>query len=93
MHNAVRHASAAHIRIELNVDDHRAELAVTDDGRGFDPTVSSGGVGLATMRERAAELGAEFEVGPAIAVGTAVRVRVPLTLGTPEPARAMEVTA
>jgi two-component system sensor histidine kinase DegS len=60
---------------------------VTDDGRGFDPMVAQGGVGLVGMRERVEELGGQIEVKSRPGEGTAVRVRVPLGGDTPRPQR------
>ena len=58
---------------------------ITDDGRGFDPVVAQGGVGLVGMRERVEELGGEIEVSSRPGEGTEVTVRVPLGGGTPGP--------
>ena len=52
------------------------ELEIVDDGRGLpEPLVP--GVGLASMRERAAELGGECVIEPASGGGTRVRVTLP----------------
>ena len=55
------------------------ELEVTDDGRGPSPSgrASGAGLGLASMRERAAELGGSCVVEPAPAGGTRVYARLP----------------
>jgi signal transduction histidine kinase len=50
---------------------------ISDDGRGFDPETPPG-VGLASMRERAALIGGELEVESQPERGTSVRLRVPL---------------
>jgi signal transduction histidine kinase len=56
---------------------------VTDDGAGFGPEASPG-VGLASMRERAALVGGHLEIESEEGHGTNVRLRVPLPQGTPE---------
>src|SRR6185437_8552068 len=56
MANARRHAQAEHCRVYLAVRDQWLELAVLDDGVGL-PDRYEPGVGLRSMRERAAELG------------------------------------
>jgi signal transduction histidine kinase len=59
------------------------EVAITDDGVGL-PTVAAerhAGVGLASMRERAAELGGTVLVEPLPAGGTRVLARLPLATG------------
>jgi two-component system NarL family sensor kinase len=50
---------------------------VTDDGAGFGPETSPG-VGLGSMRERAALVGGELEIESAPGRGTIIRLRVPL---------------
>ena len=58
----------------------KVELAVTDDGCGFDPaqvTYSSRHFGLVGLRERAAQIGAQLELTSATGRGTQVRVVVP----------------
>lgn len=37
LHNAMKHARAARIAVELALQEDRAELVVRDDGAGFDP--------------------------------------------------------
>jgi signal transduction histidine kinase len=61
MTNAARHADASRCDIELHVDHDQAgrevlTLVVSDDGAGIDGAPTAG-VGLASMRERADELG------------------------------------
>ena len=51
-------------------------LEVTDDGRGLDPRADPG-IGLRSMRERAAELGGHVVLGEAPLGGLAVAVRLP----------------
>ena len=51
-------------------------LEVTDDGRGLDPGADPG-VGLRSMRERAAELGGQVVLSQASQGGLAVAVRLP----------------
>lgn len=59
--NAGRHADAHACRVTLGVAGDRLELSVTDDGRGLTETIQAG-VGLHSMRERAAELGGALTV-------------------------------
>jgi signal transduction histidine kinase len=62
------------VRVEVGADDVAVE--VTDDGRGL-PTELRAGVGLHSMRERAAEMAGTCEVGPAPGGGTRVLARLP----------------
>jgi glucose-6-phosphate-specific signal transduction histidine kinase len=51
------------------------ELVVDDDGCGR--TGATDGIGTASMRERAVELGGDIHIGPGAGVGTRVSVRIP----------------
>lgn len=51
--NAVRHAEARQLGVQVAVQGTELVLQVSDDGRGFDPALAREGMGLASMRERA----------------------------------------
>lgn len=72
--NAVRHARASRVDL-LVVVNGCLEVSVSDDGP--DRSTWRTGVGLRSMRERAAELGGEIEAGPCAAGGRVV-ARLPL---------------
>jgi signal transduction histidine kinase len=80
LHNALRHAGADAVRVRLTRTGRRVTLDIEDDGHGFAPEAPSGGVGLASMRERAATAGGALTIksGPA---GTLVRMSVPAAGG------------
>lgn len=80
--NVGRHAGARSCALRLGVVAQNGrgpalELAVVDDGRGVDPGAPAG-VGLASMRERAAELGGSCVLEPVAVGGTRVVARLPL---------------
>jgi signal transduction histidine kinase len=77
LHNAVRHAAADAVAIRVRAGGDAVEVEVTDDGRGL-PERPVPGVGLSSMRERAAELGGSCSVGPAAPSGTRVHAVLPL---------------
>jgi PAS domain S-box-containing protein len=83
--NVRRHSAARNVEVRLRTDVEAILLEVADDGRGFDPMVAQGGVGLVGMRERVEELGGEIEVKSRPGEGTEVAVRVPSGGGTPDP--------
>ena len=74
--NVARHAHARTCCVRLSLMDGLC-LEITDDGKGL-PADLSAGVGLTSIRERAAELGGEFRIEPGAAHGTRVFVRLPL---------------
>jgi signal transduction histidine kinase len=76
MRNAVRHAAASGCTVRLEVGDGSVRLEVTDDGRGLSPGAAEG-VGLASVRERAAELGGSCTVGPRPGGGVRLTASVP----------------
>ncbi|MFL5800884.1 MAG: histidine kinase [Roseiflexaceae bacterium] len=78
--NVVRHAHAQTCQIQLALVEQGEQLLcldIMDDGCGL-PRERHQGVGLATMRERAAELGGTCVVAPGPSGGTWVRARLPL---------------
>jgi signal transduction histidine kinase len=86
LHNVVKHASAASVRILLARVGGEVRLSVADDGIGFDPAdIPRGHIGIVGMRQRAERIGAQFDVTTRRGAGTVVSVawRLP---GTVEPA-------
>ena len=77
VHNAVKHAQAACVRICL-VSDHRLTLRVEDDGIGIsDKTNHNRGLGLRIMYNRAAIMGAALTIARTRPRGTAVTCALP----------------
>jgi signal transduction histidine kinase len=78
--NARRHSEARRVSVSVKMDRDELLVEVSDDGRGFG-SGSSPGVGLSSMRERAALIGGELEIESEVEQGTRVRLRVPLSQG------------
>jgi PAS domain S-box-containing protein len=85
--NARRHSGARDVEVRLRTDDEAIVIEVADDGRGFDATSDSAGIGLSAMRERVEGLGGRIEVRSRPGEGTNVTVTVPLGGGTRAPRR------
>jgi len=84
LRNVTAHADATTITVTLAAADGSYELAVTDDGRGFDREERTrrrqrAHVGLDFLGDRARDLGAELDVTSAPGAGTRVTLRGPLT--------------
>ena len=79
--NGFRHAGAVKQHITLGASDSQLQVAVRDDGKGFDPQTAEteGHLGLEGMRERVELLGGTFLVWSAAGQGTVVRADFPLT--------------
>ena len=80
--NALKHSGASKIDILLRHARGQWELAVTDNGRGFDtgaaPGQEQGHFGLQGMRERTKRLGGEIEMASSPGKGATLRVSVPV---------------
>jgi signal transduction histidine kinase len=76
LNNALKHAAAALVVVQVRAEPQGVEIEVTDDGRGFDAQVieGGGGLGLVTMRERVEKLGGTLTIRSAPGQGTTVRV-------------------
>mgnify|MGYP000973165424 CR=1 FL=1 len=76
--NAVRHANASKIMLELDADSSMLFLRVRDDGSGFEMAeASANGCGLEIMRERADLISATLKIESGDG-GTTITVEVPL---------------
>jgi signal transduction histidine kinase len=77
--NVVKHADATGVRMELRMAASALELAVHDDGRGFQQLrAERSGYGITGMRERAAIGGGSLRVAPRDSGGTTVALTLPL---------------
>jgi PAS domain S-box-containing protein len=81
--NARRHSGAKRVSVSVRMEGDGLLAEVTDDGAGFGPDASPG-VGLGSMRERAALVGGELEIESEEGRGASVRLKVPLPQGPPE---------
>jgi signal transduction histidine kinase len=78
LNNIVKHARARQVSVRLRHLDGRLELAVTDDGAGYDAAQPPAhGLGLVGMRERVERFGGALEVDSTPGAGTTVRVSLP----------------
>ena len=88
LRNIVRHANAQRASVSLTRNDGDLTLSISDDGTGFDvPSVrQTGGLGLASIEERARLVRGAIEVRSEPGAGVTLFVRVPAVVDdTPEP--------
>jgi signal transduction histidine kinase len=76
--NALRHSGSQHVHVNLYRRRNSVVLEVTDCGVGFDPRATSPGLGLASMRERAASVGGRLSITASTGAGSRVRLSIPL---------------
>ena len=76
--NAVKHAEATTVRVELAMDADELRFAVTDDGAGFDVASAAAAGGLRRLDERLAVVGGSLAVATRLGGGTRVAGRVPV---------------
>ncbi len=80
--NAVRHAAATRIDVQLIYEGKRVSLEVQDNGRGFQPFPGEGGpeghYGIRGMHERAREIDAALLLESTPGAGTRISVEAPL---------------
>jgi signal transduction histidine kinase len=74
--NIAKHAEAQQVAVQVDAADGTVEIEVTDDGRGFDTTQTTGGFGLTGMHERAALAGGTVTVTSQPG-GTTIRATLP----------------
>ena len=71
LNNIAKHAGATEVSLDFAQNNGEARLTIVDNGRGFDPAaVSTEGLGLSIMRERAAAIGAQLNLDSRPGSGT-----------------------
>jgi Amt family ammonium transporter len=77
--NIIKHASATKVDLVFRRKPPTSfAFSITDNGKGFDLKVASAGIGLESMRERAAMIGGKVEIDSALGAGTSVTLEVPI---------------
>ena len=72
--NAITHANAGALAVDLSMESGSVCVVVRDDGAGFDPACIVDGVGLTSMRERAQRISAALTIASEPGVGTEIVV-------------------
>jgi signal transduction histidine kinase len=79
--NAIKHAAASSIVLDVRQDDTGITLLLSDNGRGFDPDREyDGHFGLVNMRERMSRIAGTCQITSAPGAGTRVRLTVPASV-------------
>ena len=80
LNNALKHSGASAVSVHIHHEPDQVVLRIEDNGTGFDPTTApnQGGMGLASMRERAAKVGGTLRIDSAHGAGTTLEACVAL---------------
>jgi signal transduction histidine kinase len=84
MNNILKHAKAKRVTVSLLYSDDEFVMQIADDGVGFDiqakknSTLSTAGVGLKSIFNRAKLIGAVLDMQSEVGKGTTVTIRLPL---------------
>lgn len=78
IHNAIRHGHATALSLDLESEADHGSLTISDNGNGFDPAQTTGGMGLRIMRYRAEILEGTFAVESTPGEGTTLTLTFPV---------------
>jgi signal transduction histidine kinase len=78
IHNCVKHAEATKVMVTFAVSGSDLAIRVADNGRGFDPETVRQGIGLQSMRDRAAQMGGQIQITSNSSVGTTIELTTKL---------------
>ena len=64
VNNAIKHAEASNIEVRVEAQENVSTISIKDNGKGFNPDQIENGNGLNSMKKRAEELKASFDIKP-----------------------------
>ncbi len=74
--NAIKHAKAESIFVQIVRESDRIAISVQDNGCGFDPTAESKGMGLRNIRARVESCKGNLDIDSQPGKGTGIRVEL-----------------
>ncbi len=78
LQNSLKHANCKNIHISLNENEHKLQLLLQDDGRGFDTNaVAHKGIGLSNIKKRVEMIGGKFALESELDKGTKLTIEIP----------------
>ncbi|HYE40956.1 MAG TPA: ATP-binding protein [Ramlibacter sp.] len=78
--NIMKHSTASHASVTLRMDEDALDIAISDNGGGFDTTLAAEGIGIIGMRERVVAMGGTIGIHSAPGEGTTIAIRLPLAV-------------
>lgn len=81
LNNAIKHAKAKNISLQINYQAEVFTLTIEDDGAGFDTAVMQNkkGIGLKSMQNRAQLIGATCTLQSSVKSGTSITIELPVS--------------
>jgi signal transduction histidine kinase len=78
LQNIAKYSAASKVVVSLAGADGNISLTIKDDGKGFDPEATNGGLGLISMAERAHLIGGTISIDSKPGAGTSIKLSVPV---------------
>ncbi len=79
INNAAKYSHANKVAVCIEHKDHQITMEINDNGNGFDTAAIFNGNGMNSLKKRAGELNASFNITSSINEGTAVRLEFKIT--------------
>jgi signal transduction histidine kinase len=78
--NIIKYADAKNVIVTLKEENSKVYLSINDDGKGFNASVQSKGIGFVNIFNRVDAFGGEMELISSPGEGCSLRINFPLTL-------------
>jgi len=78
--NIIKYANAKNVLITLKEENSKISLSITDDGKGFDASIQSKGIGFINIYNRVDAFGGDMELVSSPGNGCSLRINFPLIL-------------
>ena len=75
VNNLAKYSAATHVNITMRLQGNRLTLVISDNGIGFDPSVTSAGNGLKNMKERAEKHHWDLNIQASPGTGTTITLQ------------------
>ena len=79
INNAAKHSHANKVAVSIGQVDNRIDMNIRDNGNGFDTTSCINGNGMSSLKKRANELNAIFDITSLPSEGTTVHLKFKIT--------------
>ncbi len=80
VNNAIKHANAQRIEVQINRIEDEVNVHITDDGKGFNVNekLQSDGMGLLSIQKRAEKIGGQLHIDSFVGRGTTLIIEIPM---------------